>query len=206
MADASLAAIVTSLHGRSGKTPSSEMQMPSDYARLSSLAVAEDVATIDDYVANVNADAALNPTLVRYVGVTLSHTALDIERTTHRVNNTGELSQQAVAGVLDNPPPVLSNLGLNEEAQVVPEPGVRSLPPHPARSGGFHECHVRRCPRGQAGHRTCTQTETRWKDRSDPTAQKRRTPVNLWQVSTCKCRVVWPCTTAAAKSRSSIAF
>src|SRR5262249_20118282 len=90
-------------------------------------AVPEDVATVDDYVANIDADAKFNPLFVRHIRVTLGHIALDIERATHRVNNAGELGQQAVASVLDNPPAVLSDLGINEGAQVILELGVRSL-------------------------------------------------------------------------------
>jgi hypothetical protein len=48
-------------------------------------------------------------------------------RTAHRVHNAAELGQHPVAGVLDNPPTVLGDLGIDKKAQVVLELRVRAL-------------------------------------------------------------------------------
>jgi hypothetical protein len=55
----------------------------------------------------------------------LGHAALDIESTPDRIHHAAELSEQPISGVLDDPPTVLSDLGIDERAQMVLEPGVR---------------------------------------------------------------------------------
>src|SRR5262249_28109461 len=52
---------------------------------------------------------------------------LNIKGTPYRVHHAGELGQQPISGVLDDAPTVLSDLGIDERAQMVREPGVRSL-------------------------------------------------------------------------------
>src|SRR5262249_6556271 len=90
-------------------------------------AIAEDVATVDHHIADIDADAKLDPLLLGHVRVALGHASLDIDSAAHRVHDAAELSQQAIAGALDNAPTVLRDLGINEGAQVVREPGVRPL-------------------------------------------------------------------------------
>jgi hypothetical protein len=60
-------------------------------------------------------------------GVTLRHAALDINSAADRVHYAAELGQQPVSSVLDNPPTVLSDFGIEQETQVVLEPGVRAF-------------------------------------------------------------------------------
>src|SRR6266516_3448575 len=90
-------------------------------------AIPENVTTIEHDIPDIDADAKLDPLLLRHIRVALGHSPLDIKGTTHRVHNAAELGQQPVAGVLDNSPTVLSNLGVDEGAQVILELGVRSL-------------------------------------------------------------------------------
>src|SRR5262249_29722010 len=45
----------------------------------------------------------------------------------HRFHNAVELSQQSIASVLDNPATALSDFRIDEGAQVVREPNVRSF-------------------------------------------------------------------------------
>ena len=90
-------------------------------------AVTEDVATIDDDVADIDADAKLDPLLMWHVGVALRHATLNIDGTAHRVHDAVELGQQPIAGVLDDPPTVLRDLGIDEGTQMVLELDVRGL-------------------------------------------------------------------------------
>src|SRR6266542_1409610 len=98
---------------RTCRCASSARQMPPGSASPSSHVdrIPEDVAAVDHDVADIDADAELDPLLVRHVGIALRHAALDVHGTTHRVHDTAELGQHAVAGVLDDPPTVLGNLG-----------------------------------------------------------------------------------------------
>src|SRR6476660_9256710 len=77
--------------------------------------VPEDVATVDHDIPDIDADAELYPPLLWHVGVAFNHAALDINSTAHRVHDTAELSQQPISGVLDNPPTVFGDLGIDKE-------------------------------------------------------------------------------------------
>jgi hypothetical protein len=90
-------------------------------------AVAEDVATIDDDVADIDPNAKLDPLLLRHVGVALHHATLNIKSTAHGVDHAAELGQHSIAGVLDNTAAVFGNLGIDEGAQMVLELDVRAL-------------------------------------------------------------------------------
>ena len=50
------------------------------------------------------------------LGVALGHAALDLDRAAHRVDDAGELDQQAVAGDLDDAAAMLRDLGVDELA------------------------------------------------------------------------------------------
>ncbi len=54
-------------------------------------AVAEDVAFIDDDVADIDADAELDAPIGRYANVAVGHLALNVDRAAHRVDDAGEL-------------------------------------------------------------------------------------------------------------------
>src|SRR4051794_22112605 len=55
----------------------------------------------------------------------------DPDRTTHRIDHARELGEEAVAGVLYDPPPVLLDFGLNELPEMLLEPFMRPLLIHP---------------------------------------------------------------------------
>jgi hypothetical protein len=82
---------------------------------------------VEHDIADIDADAKLDPLLLWHIGIALGHAPLHIDRTTHHVHDAAELGQQAISGVLDNPPTVLGDLGIDERAQVILEPGVRAL-------------------------------------------------------------------------------
>src|SRR5262245_11820263 len=90
-------------------------------------AIPEDVAVVGNDVTNIDAHANLDPLLLWHLGITLRHAPLDIDGATHRINYATELSQQPIAGVLDDPATVLSDLGIDKRAQMVLELCVRSL-------------------------------------------------------------------------------
>src|SRR5205823_3332990 len=52
---------------------------------------------------------------------------LNIESTAYCVHDTAKLSQHPVAGILDNAPMVLRDFGINEDAQMVLELGMRAF-------------------------------------------------------------------------------
>jgi hypothetical protein len=85
------------------------------------------VATVTDDVAEIDADAELQPPLRLDVGVALGHPALHLDSKAHRVDDAGELDQHAVAGGLDDAAAVRGDLGV---AQFGPDPfegGERAL-------------------------------------------------------------------------------
>ena len=63
-------------------------------------AVAEDVAAVDDDIADIDANAELDPPLLRHVGIPLEHAALDLDGTAQRIDHARELGQHTVAVVL----------------------------------------------------------------------------------------------------------
>jgi hypothetical protein len=60
--------------------------------------VAIDVGAVDDDVADVQPDAKFDAAFRRYSDVAIGHLALDIDGAAHRVDDTGELDEDAVAG------------------------------------------------------------------------------------------------------------
>src|SRR4029077_10230976 len=60
-------------------------------------AIAEDVLLIDHDVAEVDADAEFDASLLRHAGVALSHLALHLDRATHRIDHAGEFNKQTIA-------------------------------------------------------------------------------------------------------------
>ncbi len=51
-----------------------------------------DIVTLDDHVAQVDADAQVDPPASRYIGIALGHTLLGLHRTFHGGDDTSELS------------------------------------------------------------------------------------------------------------------
>ncbi len=90
-------------------------------------AIPEDVTAIDDDVADVDADAEVNPRFRRHPGIASGHALLDIDRTTHGIHSAAEFSQHPVSGVLDDPPTILRDLRIHDGRKVFPELDVRPL-------------------------------------------------------------------------------
>ena len=60
-------------------------------------AVAEDVAVVDDDIADMNSDTELDFGFLRYVRVLLGHAALDIRGTPRCINRACEFHQHSIA-------------------------------------------------------------------------------------------------------------
>jgi hypothetical protein len=98
-------------------------------------AVAKDVAVFGDDVAQIDADAKPDTPLVWQFGLAVDHSALHLGSAAHRVDDTGEFREQAVAGVLDDVAPVLLDLRIDQLPEVRLEAFVRTLlvRPHQTR-------------------------------------------------------------------------
>jgi len=90
-------------------------------------AVAEDVVLFNDYVAKVDANAEPDPALFSDLGLPVDHPTLDPDGAAHGVHHTRELRQEAVAGVLYDPAPVLRDLWLDQLAEMRLEAFVCAL-------------------------------------------------------------------------------
>jgi hypothetical protein len=88
-------------------------------------AVAENVATIDNNVANIDANAELDALSLWHLGIALHHAALNINGTAYRFHDAAEFSEQPIYGVLDDPTTVLSDPGVHKGAQMARELGAR---------------------------------------------------------------------------------
>ena len=101
-------------------------------------AIAEDVAIVRDDVADVNADAQLNPPGRRDIEVGAGHGKLDIDGTARRIDRAGKFSQHSVAGSPDDPAAMVHNLRIEQIHPVILELLDRSFlvqPHQPAVPG-----------------------------------------------------------------------
>ena len=88
-------------------------------------AIAEDVVLLDDDVAQIDADAELDPPRRRHIGIAPRHPPLHFGRARHRINDAVEFHQHAVAGGLDDAAAVLGNRGIDELEPVGLQAGKR---------------------------------------------------------------------------------
>ena len=76
--------------------------------------VAEDIVVIDDYIADMDADAKLDHLILLYCGILLSRAALNFHCTACRINGAGELDQHAITGRLDDAPAMGGNCRIDK--------------------------------------------------------------------------------------------
>ena len=88
-------------------------------------AVAENVAVLDDDVAEIDADAELDAAVLRHVGVAAGHAALDFGGAGDSVHHAREFHQHAVAGQLDDAALVLGDLAVDQFLAMRLERGKR---------------------------------------------------------------------------------
>ena len=89
-------------------------------------AVAEDVALLDDHVAEIDADAEADLPLAGDVGVAFGHAPLHLGRALDGVDDARELHQHAVAGGLDDPAFFLGDGRIDQLEPMRAQPGERA--------------------------------------------------------------------------------
>ena len=90
-------------------------------------AVAVDVASLDDHLADVDPEAEIDALSGGGAGIALCHAALYLERAADRIHYARELGEKAVARGLDDAPAMLADLGFDELPKMALEPGVGAL-------------------------------------------------------------------------------
>jgi hypothetical protein len=76
--------------------------------------ITKDIIVCDDNITEVNADAKFDPLVLRHIGISFCHAALDVVGTSHGVDHAGELNESAVPGVLDDTSVMLSDFGIEK--------------------------------------------------------------------------------------------
>jgi len=108
-------------------------------------AVAEDVVVLDDDVADIDADAKANALALVDVGIAVFHALLHHDGAAHRIDDRGELDQEAVARSLDNMALVLGDQRIDQLPAMGLERGERPF------LVGAHQARVSRHVRGEDG-------------------------------------------------------
>jgi hypothetical protein len=90
-------------------------------------AIAEDIAIVNDNVADVNADAEFNPLVLRHRGILLGHAALNVNGATYRIHGASKFDQHAVTGRFDDAASMGSYRGINEGLSNSLKPSQRNL-------------------------------------------------------------------------------
>ncbi len=112
-------------------------------------AVAENIVVVEDDVADMDADAKLDPELGRHVDIPLRHRALHFHRTARRIDGAGELDQHAVAGGLDDAAVMRGDAGIDQGLPEHLQLGQRALlvtAHQPAIAGDVSRQHRRQSP------------------------------------------------------------
>jgi hypothetical protein len=76
--------------------------------------VTKDIVLFDDYITDVNADAELDPLVLRHIDILFGHAALNFVGTSHGVDHAGELDESAVPCILDDTSVMLSDFGIEK--------------------------------------------------------------------------------------------
>jgi hypothetical protein len=87
--------------------------------------VAKDVFVINNDIANIQANAKLDPPFRGDSDVSLRHLPLNVDSAAYSVDNAGKLNKDAVSRRLDNAPAVFCDLGVDHCASVTLERGQR---------------------------------------------------------------------------------
>lgn len=109
-------------------------------------AVAEDIAVIDDDVADMDADADIDPYVGLHIRVLSGHAALDFDGAAQRVHGAGKLDQHAVTGGLHNASAMLGDGRIDQRLPDCFQPRQRSflVGAHEAAIAGDIGCQNRR--------------------------------------------------------------
>jgi hypothetical protein len=71
-------------------------------------------ASVDDDVADIDADSKLDALFDRYIGVAFRHASLDIDGAAYGINHANELHQNSITGRLDDATAMLGELRINQ--------------------------------------------------------------------------------------------
>ena len=114
-------------------------------------AVAVDVASLGDDIAEIYPDAEVDPLIFGDIGIAVDHCALDLDSATDRVNDARELDEHSVASRLYDTAVVFVDFGIDELAAVRLKALVRPLliRPHKPRI----TCHIGSEYRGEVSRR-----------------------------------------------------
>jgi hypothetical protein len=96
-------------------------------------AVAKDLVFLGDDVTEVDADAKPDAPLVGQIGLAIDHPTLHFGGAARRVDDASEFREQAITRVLDDVPPVLLDLRIDELPEMCLEALVRSFLVRPIR-------------------------------------------------------------------------
>ncbi len=77
-------------------------------------AVAQDIAVLGDYIAQIDPNPEPNAAILRDCGLARGYADLDLDGTPDSLDGTSELNKQPVAHRLDDPPSVLRNFRIDE--------------------------------------------------------------------------------------------
>jgi hypothetical protein len=76
--------------------------------------ITKDIIVCYDNITDVNADAELDPLVLRHIGILFCQAALDFVGTSHGVDHAGELNESAVPSILDDASVMFSDLGIEK--------------------------------------------------------------------------------------------
>jgi uncharacterized membrane protein YeaQ/YmgE (transglycosylase-associated protein family) len=80
-----------------------------------------------DHIAQMNADAKFDATVLRHAQVALDHSALDFNRAADRVDHAAEFDEAPIAGAFDHAPVVRVDGRINQIAAQPPEARQRAI-------------------------------------------------------------------------------
>ena len=76
--------------------------------------ITKDIVVIDDNIADVNADAKLDPLDLRYIDIVFGHGTLNFDRAAYRIYDAAELDESAVPGILDDAPAMIRDFWIKK--------------------------------------------------------------------------------------------
>src|SRR5207245_10340840 len=76
--------------------------------------ITKDIIVCDDNITDVNADAKFNPLVLRHIGISFRHAALDFVCASDGIDHAGELNEDAVPCILDDTSAMLSDFGIEK--------------------------------------------------------------------------------------------
>jgi len=111
--------------------------MPSSRAAILDALAHQVAVALLDYIAEVDADAKLDATLIRQPGIALDHAVLHLDGAAHSIHDAAEFGQHLIAGALDDTTMVDRDRWVDKVTSKRPEPSQGPLfvcPSQPAKA------------------------------------------------------------------------